>query len=37
MKAFFWKPFIIDPTNETHKSVIWSKVKQHDIDPKFLD
>ena len=27
----------MDPANESHKSVIWAKCKQHEIDAKFMD
>lgn len=37
MKAFFWKPFIIDPAKPEHKELIWSKVKEHPITPDFMD
>lgn len=37
MKAFFWKPFIIDPAKPEHKTIVWSKVKQHDINDAFLN
>ena len=37
MKAFFWKPFIKDPTKEEHKTVLWAKVEQHPITDDFME
>lgn len=36
MKAFFWKPFIKDPTKPEHKEIIWAKVEQHEITDDFM-
>ena len=35
MKAFFWKPFIIDPAKQEHKSIVWAEVKEHTINKPF--
>ena len=37
MRAFFWKPFIIDPTKEEHKDIVWQKVVEHKITPEFQE
>ena len=37
MKAFFWKPFIKDPTKEEHKTGLWAKVEQHPITDDFME
>ena len=37
MKAFFWKPFIKDPTKPEHKTIMWAKIEQHEITDSFMD
>ncbi len=37
MRAFFWKPFIIDPAKEEHKDIVWRKVKEWEITPAFQE
>jgi len=37
MKAFFWKPFIIDPAKPEHKEILWAKCKQYEITDAFMD
>lgn len=37
MKAFFWKPFIKDPTKPEQKEIMWAKIEQHEITDAFMD
>lgn len=37
MKAFFWKPFVIDPAKPEHKEILWAKCKEYPINEKFME
>ena len=37
MKAFFWKPFVLDPQKPEQKEQIWGKVQEHEISDDFMN